>query len=196
SAVFLARPVGDLGVVEGGGGGLLHGRELAGVRVVLDVSERLDDSWVPGNEGHAPADHVEPLGQGKHLDADLPCALDLEKTQRRGVEAQEQVGRVLDHDDFVGPGERNYAAVEVASCDGARGAVGVIEHQQFRPAADVGGDGVEVGEKAILLPQGKVVDVAAVIASVGPGDRIPWHSHECDVAGVDKGGRQHGEGWL
>ena len=106
-----------------------------------------------------------------NFDAHFLGPIDLQETQRRAVEAEQDVGRVLHDDDAVGQGEVDDAFVKIARGHGPGRAVGVIDHQQLGPLFDVGRDAVQVGQKAVFFEQRQIVDFAAVVLGVRAGDR-------------------------
>ena len=129
------------------------------------------------DECHAPADHIESLRHRVDLDADFLGPVDFQEAERRGVVAEQDVGGVLHHDDFVGVGEIDDAAVKVLCCGSAGRAIRIIEDKEFSLAADIGRDGRQVRIKAVFLAERQRVNLAAVVSRVCAGDGITRNGH-------------------
>ena len=193
AVVFLASAARDLVVVQGCGGRFLHGDELAGVAVVLDVGKRAHQTLVPAHPAHAPADHVPALREGMDLDAHLPRAGHLEKARRTVLVVEHGVGGVLHHHEPVRPGELDHLLVELPRGHLARGAVRIVDHQELRATPDLLRDRRQVGQKIVLGQQRQTVHLAAVVLRVRTRHRIARHGHQRHVARVHDRGGQHGQ---
>ncbi len=130
------------------------------------------------------------------LDADVLRARHRQERERRTLVRQDRVRRVLHDDDVVRAREVDDLLVEVHRGDAAGRAVRVVQHEQLRAPADVGGDAVEVGEVVVLRKERQAMDVAAVVLRVRAGDRVTGDRHERHVTRVDEAGRDHGERGL
>src|SRR5207249_10229908 len=106
----------------------------------LQIGKSLNDLGMPGYKRHAPADHIEPLGERVHLDTHFLGAVHLQEAQRGTVKAEENMSRILNDRDPVGAPEVDDLTIKVARGHSAGGTVRVIEDEQLGPTADVGGD--------------------------------------------------------
>ncbi len=183
-------------MLQGRPGRVLDRHELAGVAIILDVRKRLNDFGMSRHKGHPPADHVESLRKRVHLHPHLAGSVYLKKTQRRATVAQEDVGCVLHDDNLVRTSEVDDLAVESARGDCPGRAVGIVEHEQFGTVTNVGRNRAKLWIEAALFAQRQPINLASVVLSVRPGNRIAGHRHERHVSRINKSSRQHGQGRL
>src|SRR5262245_41437036 len=106
------------------------------------------------------------------------------------------MGRILHDDKLIRLCEVDDLSIKIARGDGARWAVGIVEHEQLGSATNVGRDGDQVGVKAVLFAQRQPVDFPSIVLRVRAGDRIAGYRHEGYIARVDEDGRKHGQGRL
>src|SRR5260370_660827 len=98
-----------------------------------------------------------------HLHAHVASSVKLKKAQRRPTVAQQDVGGVLHDDNLVRTSEVDDLAVESARGDCPGWAVGIVEHEQFGPATNVGRDRAKLWIEAILFPQRQPINLASVV---------------------------------
>lgn len=194
AGVFGGDGLGDFGVVEAPGGGVLDGEELAGVGVVFDVAVCLDEEGVAGDEAAAPAGHVEGFAEGVEFEADFFGAGNGKEAKWFSFKEEGGVGGVVDDDESVLFGEFDNLGEEFGCGDGAGGVVGVVEDEDFGFLEHGWWNGMQVGQEVVFAAQGKVVDEASVVAGVSAEDGVAGRGHQHVVAGIDEGGGQDGEG--
>ena len=130
------------------------------------------------------------------LHAHIASPRHFQEAQRPIGVAEHDVRRVLDHHDFVLHRKVDDTGIKLASRHLACRAVGIVDHQQLRAAADIGRYRVEIRQKIVRGQQRQAMDFAAVVLGVRARDRIAGHGHERHVARIDERRGQHGQGGL
>ncbi len=106
------------------------------------------------------------------------------------------VGVVVDDDDVVAPGEIDDPGEEVVLDDAARGVVRVVDEHQPGARGHVGRDRVEVGLEAELGQQRHRHRLRAGQERAGGVDRVAGIARQRDVARVQEGQVDVGDGLL
>ena len=118
--------------------------------------------------------------------------------KERGLPLENEggVGGVVNDDEIVLLGESDDGCEELGGGRRAGGIVGIIDHQGFGAAEFVGGDGIQIGQELVLLQQGKIENLAAVILAVSSEDGVSGRGHQGDIAGIDEASREDGQRGL
>ena len=155
AAVFRGSVPGDLGIFEGCCAGILDGKELTRVGVVLHISVRFDEEGVSDDKSAPPTGHIEGLADAVEFQSHVLGSWDGKEAQRLSLKNQRGVGGIMDNDDLLLFRELDHLLEKLRSSRGSRRIVRIVENQHLRFVQNLPGDGIEAWQEFVLGREGR-----------------------------------------
>ena len=152
-----------------------------------------DGKFVSADPAQAPAGHVESLGHAVQFDGDLLRAGNGEDAQGFSGKVQRRVSGIADDEDLIFLRELHNLLEELVRGRRAGRVVRIVQIKKLRASALLLRDGVEIGQKTVLLKQRQLDHASAKVFGPCPEHGIAGNRNQRDVAGVDEAGGQKRE---
>lgn len=194
ATVLSGGGLGDAGIFEGDGGGILHSHELARIGVVFDISVGRNEKGISGNKTTTPPGHIKGLARGVQFETDVLGTGKREEAERLTLKNQGGVGGIMNDDNFFLFGKSNHLLEEFGCGGGSGGIIGIVQDEDFGSVKDLARDGIEAGEELIFGREGQRVNDPTIVGGVGPKNWIARGGHEDDISGINQSRGKNGEG--